>query len=582
MNQENAVKGMSGAEAILRVLRSMGVEQIFASPGSDWAPLWEALAKPYKPDEVPRYTSSRHEETAIGMAVGYAKATGKLPAVVLHTTVGALHATMALRAAMHERIPMVVLTGESASYAQPPAVDPGRQWLRVLADVGGPARQVEQCVKWCLAVNTPLLLASSVARACQLAMASPRGPTFLAIPVEMLMESVPADPPVPCAIPHPSACDPRALEELATALAAAKSPLIISEELGKNQEGVQHLVALAETLGAPVVDAWQPYYVNFPRAHPLYGGIVASSADMAALVNASDLVLLVDAVAPWHPPATLPGGATRIAIIGEDPLHVRLPVWNYPADLILSGDAGTALAALLTRVRQLVPIGSRDASIARWQGIHEARRRTARETCAAAGQKGMIESAWVGHELNAVLPPEAIVVDETITHRLDVQQALQHLEPGQFYEGCYGGLGLGLPIALGVKAAHPDRTVIVTVGDGAFHYNPVVASLGAAQEHRLPLLVILFNNAGYLSQKRDVMTEYPDGHAIRTQRFAGTSILPRPDYALLARAYGGFGERVESPKGLRAALARGLEAVGRGELALIDVVLAPVNPQDVR
>src|SRR5258708_22571712 len=98
----------------------MGVERIFASPGSDWAPLWEGLAKPYAAGEVPEYISSRHEETAIGMASGYAKATGKLPAVVLHTTVGALHATLGLRAALHERIPMVVTAGECVSLAAAP------------------------------------------------------------------------------------------------------------------------------------------------------------------------------------------------------------------------------------------------------------------------------------------------------------------------------------------------------------------------------------------------------------------------------------------------------------------------------
>src|SRR3989475_10346462 len=106
-----------GAEALLRTLRAMGVERIFASPGSDWAPLWEALAKLHCPD-VPEYLSTRHEETAVGMATGYAKATGKLPAVVLHTTVGALHATMGVRAALHERIPMVVLAGESIGFAE--------------------------------------------------------------------------------------------------------------------------------------------------------------------------------------------------------------------------------------------------------------------------------------------------------------------------------------------------------------------------------------------------------------------------------------------------------------------------------
>src|SRR6266481_6448294 len=119
---------MTGAEAVLRVLRLMGVERIFASPGSDWAPLWEALAKPYAAGEVPEYISSRHEETAIGMASGYAKATGKLPAVVLHTTVGALHATMGVRAALHERIPMVVLAGESIGFAEGAHSVMGRQW----------------------------------------------------------------------------------------------------------------------------------------------------------------------------------------------------------------------------------------------------------------------------------------------------------------------------------------------------------------------------------------------------------------------------------------------------------------------
>src|SRR5437016_6807676 len=138
MNERATELGMTGAEAVLRVLRSMGVERIFASPGSDWAPLWEALARPYQPGEVPEYISSRHEETAIGMASGYAKATGKLPALVIHTTVGALHATMGLRAALHERVPMVVMAGESVSFAEPPAPPAGRQWPRAPTAPRGP------------------------------------------------------------------------------------------------------------------------------------------------------------------------------------------------------------------------------------------------------------------------------------------------------------------------------------------------------------------------------------------------------------------------------------------------------------
>src|SRR5215813_10157613 len=138
-------KGLSGAEAFLRVLGRMGVERIFASPGSEWSPVWEYLAKPYAAGEIPAYLSSRHEEVAVAMASGYAKASGKLPAVMIHTTVGALHATMALRAALHERVPMVVLAGESVGFAEEPGQDPGQQWLRLLTDIGGPARLVERC-----------------------------------------------------------------------------------------------------------------------------------------------------------------------------------------------------------------------------------------------------------------------------------------------------------------------------------------------------------------------------------------------------------------------------------------------------
>src|SRR5207247_212610 len=226
------MKGLSGAETLLRVLRAMGVERIFASPGSDWAPLWEALAKLHWPD-VPEYLSTRHEETAVGMATGYAKATGKLPALVLHTTVGALHATMGVRAALHERIPMVVLAGESIGFAEGTHSVVGPQGARVLSE--------------------------------------------------------------------------------------ARNPVIVTEEVGKSTSAVRSLVAVAELLGAPVLDAWQPYYVNFPREHPLYGGVVAE--DMGEAVREADLVFLVEAVAPWHPPSALPGPRTRVVVLGEEPLH---------------------------------------------------------------------------------------------------------------------------------------------------------------------------------------------------------------------------------------------------------------------
>lgn len=571
-------KGMSGAEALLRVLRAMGVERIFASPGSDWAPLWEALAKPYQAGEVPEYISSRHEETAAAMAIGYAKATGKLPALVLHTTVGALHATMALRAALHERIPMVVMAGESIAFAEAPLPDPGRQWLRLLTDVGGPARLVESCVKWAFGMNTSLLLPHTAQRACQLAMAAPRGPVFVSVPLEFLLETMTTDPPSGAAHVQPPAAQPAAIEALARELCAARNPVIITEEVGKSVAAVGELVALAETLGAPVVDAWQPTYINFPRAHPLYGGV--ASVEMAEVLKGADLVFLVESVGPWHPPSALPEPHARVVVLGEDPLHPHLPFWGFRADLIVAGEPESSLAMLVREVRKTIAPGSRAGAVEQWRTRNEKRRAATREAAHSAGARTTIDTSWAVHELEAVLPADAIVVDETITHRLDVQRLFDRLTPGSYFEASYGGLGMGIGMALGVRLAQPGRTVVNLIGDGSFHYNPVLGSFGAAQEHRLPILVVLFDNAGYRSQKGDVLNQYPDGWAAKSSRFVGTSITPRPDYALLARAYGGYGETVAAPGEVRAAFVRGLQAVAKGQLALIAVQLDAVNPQD--
>ncbi len=565
----------SGAEALLRGLRAMGVERIFASPGSDWAPVWEALAAPDAAADFPRYVSSRHEETAVAMAIGYAKATGKLPAVFLHTTVGALHASMIVRAALHERIPMIILAGESIGFSEPPGPKVGRQWLRLLTDVGGPARLMEPCVKWSFALNRSALLPHTVQRACQLALGTPRGPVFVSVPTEYLMETMIAGPPAAAAPPRPAEVAPAVIDEIAQALCDAKHPVIVTEEAGKDRATVSALVALAETLGAPVLEAWQPYYVNFPRTHPLYGGIVVE--DMPDALAQADAVFLVEAVAPWHPASAAPRAGTRVLVLGEDPLHSRLPFWGFRADLVAAGEVAPSLERLVDRVRRIVPPRSRAAQLAQWGAQHERDRATRRDAARAAGRGPVLENRWIGHELSEVLPDDAVVVNETITHRLDLVRLHERAGAGGYYEASYGGLGAGLGMALGVKYAETHRPVVCTIGDGAFHYNPVVGTFGAAQEHRLPILVVLFDNAGYLSQKGDVAAYFPGGAAMRTGRFAGTSIAPQPDYVMLARAFGGTGEKVERPGEVRPALQRGLEAIAGGQLTLVHMVLEPVG-----
>ena len=188
-----------------------------------------------------------------------------------------------------------------------------------------------------------------------------------------------------------------------------------------------------------------------------------------------------------------------------------------------------------------------------------------------------MDTRWVAHEISLVLPADAMVVEETITHRLAIHQYLDELKPGSFFNGCVGGLGTGLSTALGVKAANPGRPVICLIGDGSFNYDPVPAVYGAAQEHHLPFLTIMFNNQGYLSQKSGVPKYYPDGWAVKTNNYSGLHIGPCPEYSTIITAFGGYGERVEDPGEVRNAIKRGLDALKNGQSALLDIRLQPVE-----
>lgn len=568
-------KGLTGAEAFLGVLAGMGVERIFASPGSEWAPVWEALAKPEGQREGwPRYLSSRHEEAAAGMARGYAMASGKLPAVMIHTTVGALHASMALRAALHEHIPMVVFAGESIGFGENEGPDPGGQWLRHLGDMGGPARFVERCVKWSLGVNNKALLPATIQRACQLAMAAPRGPVFVSIPMELLFESMINDAPSSAAVPAPPAADPDGIEELAGLLAKADNPVIITEESGRSVKTIDTLVQIAELVGAPVVETRSSTFGNFPRTHPLHGGF-----DPKEYWPEADLVFLLSAIQPWHPASAGPAQGTKIAVLDEEPLHAGLPYWGYAFDLCLAGDLEVSLDQLLERLKkQIVPgDAGRAARVRNLSARSAARREEWKKEALALGGKQPIDTRWAMSELGRVLPKDAMVVEETITHRLAVHRYLDGLAPGSFFAGCLGGLGTGLGTALGVKAAFPARPVVAVIGDGSFNYNPVLAALGYSQEYAAPVLIVLLNNHGYLSMKAPVARYFPGGAAAKSKTVVGTSIAPTPDYAAIARAFGGHGETVERPEDVAPAYERGLRAVAGGQLALIEVRLEPVN-----
>ena len=568
----------SGAGRLVEILHGYGIDHVFCSPGSEWPPLWEELARRTAQGAwVPRYYNVRHEEVAVPMAAGYAKATGRLPAVLLHTTVGTLHAAMAMRAACHEEVPMLLCAGESIDFGEKPGFDPGGQWVRYLADRGGPTRFAEPVAKWSLAVNSPAILGSTLHRACQIAMTAPRGPVFVSVPFEFLFEDALGEPPSSFRLPDPVAAAPALLDEAAALLARSRRPLIITETAGRDVAAVAALIELAEMIGAPVVESLRQMYMNFPRAHALHGGF-----DPAPYLADADVVFLVGAVAPWHPPSAGPGAHTRIVALDVNPLRTASPYSGYRIDVSLAGDVSLSLAALVSRVHEQLAHGAgvddaraRDARVQALGQRHEERRGGWHEDALAAASARPIDPRWFCHVLGRVLPDDAIVLEETITHRTAIVRSLERVGPGRYFGAESGGLGLGMGFALGLACAAPDALVVALIGDGTFNYNPVVAALGFSQEYARPTLTIVMNNAGYLSMKRGITSLYPEGWSARTETYHGWAITPNPRYAALAAAFDGHGETVEDPDQVEGALRRAIAAVRAGRPAIVDVRLAP-------
>src|SRR3972149_3127232 len=180
----------TGGEAIVEVLKQQGVKAIFCSPGTEWAPVWEALAKLHaQGQKEPAYFNCRHEMLAVTAAIGYALEGGGLPAVLLHTSSGLLHGSMSIRGAYMTQVPMLVCAGESVRFTEGKgSKGQGHQWLHGLSETGGPSRMAAPFVKWSQPVTSRETLAGSFARACEIARMAPAGPAFLSVPIECMQE----------------------------------------------------------------------------------------------------------------------------------------------------------------------------------------------------------------------------------------------------------------------------------------------------------------------------------------------------------------------------------------------------------
>jgi acetolactate synthase-1/2/3 large subunit len=570
---------MHGGQAILRAFERSGVDYILSSPGSEWPPVWEALAEAAaRGAKNPKYINCRHEAVAVAMAAGYTKVTNRPQAVMLHATAGPLNAAMTLRAALQERTPMVIISGEIAAYGENTKVaDPGGQWLHDLTDLGGSPDLLRGCVKWADRVMSAEVLPSTIERAVRIAVEPPAGPVLIGIPFECMMEEVnfpDHDKPNEVVRAHEVSDD--AIDRALGLIANAKNPVALTEHAGSDPRAVERFVELCELLAIPVMETYRPAFMNFPRTHPLY-----LHHDPKA-VDAADLVLMVDAVTPWYPASKTPKNAKIISIAEEFP-NSRLPYWGYNLDLALVAPPASTLEKLLKKARSSEQVAAnRSAYSERLAHTREQHDRYFGKLKAEAQKHAgatPIDPRYACYALGEAIPEEAVISEETTVYRGVIQEMIPRSKTQSYFARITGGLGVGLSYALGVKLALPERPVFALIGDGAFHYNAVPSCLGVAEEYRLPIHPVIFNNGRYLSMETSLIKYFPDGAAKTTGVHFGAEIGPRPDYQFYGKAHGGYGYRVTNPSEIKPAVEQALKHEAEKKITVIDLVLSDLNPR---
>jgi acetolactate synthase-1/2/3 large subunit len=338
---------LDGGEAILAACRDVGVDVVFCSSGSEWAPVWEALARQRR-DGVPgpRYVDLMHETLAVAMSTGYTLATGKPQLVLLHAVPGLLQGANGIHGALLTGVPMVVASAESTTYGEA-GTDPGSQWYRNLSIVGGPQAVAAPFTKWSTQVGDASTVYGHVVRAAELARRAPAGPVYLNVPMEVLLQPW-TRPAAARPVPEPGArVSPLLeLERAAELLRTAHRPVILTESAGRHPDGFSALLEFAEELNIPVVEPQSAVCVNFPRTHRLHRG-----GDPAALLAEADLIVLVCCRAPYYPPSNRPADSS-VLVIDDVPHRPYVDYQVLGADQYLEGDVAPTLRALTQSVRE--------------------------------------------------------------------------------------------------------------------------------------------------------------------------------------------------------------------------------------
>lgn len=497
-------------DATLDLLRGFGMDRVFGNPGStelnllgDW------------PADIP-YILGLQEACVVGMADGYAQATGNAAFVNLHSAAGVGHALGNLFTAFRNKTPMVVTAGQQSRSLL--AMQP---FLYAEQAPEFPKPYVKWSVEPARAADVP----AAIARAYHVAMEHPRGPTFVSVPSDDWMA---AAGPVPArSVAYGFGPDGAAISVLRDAIARSARPAFVVGPDVDRSGAVDLMVELAERTRAAVWASPMSSRASFPERHPLFSGFLQAAPEpLAAALASYDLISVIGApVFTFH-------------VEGHcGVLHDGTPIWQITADpteAAVAAAGGSILSTIRPALAALLDgLGATDRAA-------PAPRPQPPEPKAA----DPIPAPFLLHLISGLLPERAIVVEEAPSHRPAIQRHLPMAGADSFYTMASGGLGYSLPASIGVSLARRDRRTVCLIGDGSAMYS--IQALWTAAQHRLPITVIVLNNGGY-----GAMRAFSRSMQIRN---APGIDLPGIDFVGLAVAMGCRAARAGSAAGLPEAL----------------------------
>ena len=548
---------MTGKHALAQMLLAEGCEYLFGNPGTSETPFLDGL------QDFPqlKYIQALQEGTAVGMADGYARATGRPAFANIHIAGGLANGISALYNAYKGGTPLVLTAGNSDT----------RMLLNEPVLSGDLVEMTDQYTKWSAEIRHASDIPVAVRRAFKEAKTPPTGPVFLSFPwntldEELDSEIVPSSPGYFRTRP-----DTEAVARASELLSRAENPMIVLGDRVAQSGAVNELLTVAEQVGARVYAA-SFSEVNFPTSHPLYSGMLnLNSPSAARLLAGADVVLAVGTdVFSSFLYVSEPFLAPHTKL-----LHLDNNVWEvekiYPTEVGLFADPKAGLQELADALDQDLTASGREAAATRLASLAEERRRAD-----AAYRQGLRDN-WdhrpmpvdrMMHEIAQALPDNAIIADEAITSRPALMRAVDFDQPGSFYGIRGGALGWAMPGALGVKLANPDRPVVAVVGDGASMYT--VQALWTAYRYNIPVTYAICNNRSYriLKVNMEVYLRRMLEDRERSSEYVGMDFATPLPLADIAQAMGIASEKVEDPSLLRAAMER---AIASGRPSLVDV-----------